>query len=240
MSNEEQEVNEYIDLPDDPEVAFAVLQGRKYMALEASYEDDKIAGWYLERQYVDTLIAFDEVHCLGILTAYRNPPNDDRKFSDFFQDFRRIAEIASQKIKMEEARRLKTGTQDIIVLDATARKTIHALIDAIREKLNGLTLPEHKRESLFTKLNAFAAEVDRNRTRTEAFYAFAVETARTAREVHDELKPLQQTIDRVLDRIEKAKKWMDELPSWGERKKIGGPTKRLPGPQQGLDDEIPF
>jgi hypothetical protein len=35
------------------------------------------------------------------------------------------------------------------------------------EKLDQLTLPESKRESLFTKLNAFSAEVDRNRARTE-------------------------------------------------------------------------
>lgn len=240
MSKEEQEGNEYLDLPDDPEVAFAILQCRKYAALEAIWEDSRGGGWYHERRYVDTLIAFDEVHDLGILTAFRNPPNDDGEFSDFFGDFRRNAEIASQKIMMEAARRLKTGTQSIIVLDATARQTIHTFINAIREKLNELTLPERRRESLFAKLNAFAAEVDRNRTRTEAFYAFAIETARTAREVNDELKPLQQTIDRVFDWIEKAKKWTDALPPWEERKKIEGPPKRLPQPPQGPDDEIPF
>lgn len=239
MSNEELDVNEYIDLPDDPEVAFAVLQVRKYKALEAAYEDN-LGGVYLERRYVDTLIAFDEVHGLGILTAFQSPPNNDSEFSTFFQGFRRNTEIASQKIMMEAARRHKTGAQNVIVLDATTRETIHSLINAIRDKLNALTLPENKRESLFTKLNAFAAEVDRNRTRTEAFYAFAVETARTAREVNAELQPVQQTIDRVFDWIEKAKKLADVLPSWGERKKIEGPTKRLPKPQQKLDDEIPF
>ena len=141
---------------------------------------------------------------------------------------------------MEAARRLKTGAQNVIVLDATTRETIHSLINAIRDKLNALSLPENKRESLFTKLNAFAAEVDRNRTRTEAFYAFAVETARTAREVKAELQPIQQTIDRVFDWIEKAKRLADAFPPWAERKKIEGPTKRLPRPQQELDDEIPF
>jgi hypothetical protein len=240
MSKEDHEGNEYLDLPDDPEMAFAVLQSRKYAALEASWEENRGGGWFLERRYVDTLIAFDEVHDLGILTAFRNPPNDDLECSGFFGDFRRNAEIASQKIMMEAARRLKTGTQSIIVLDATARQTIHTFINAIREKLNELALPERRRESLFAKLNAFAAEVDRNRTRTEAFYAFAVETARTAREVNDELKPLQQTIDRVFDWIEKAKKWTDVLPAWEERKKIEGPPKRLPQPSQELDDEIPF
>ena len=240
MSDVEQGINEYVDLPDDPEMAFAALQHRKYADLELIWESDQSGGWYHERRYVDTLIAFDEVYNLGILTAYRSPPNDERAFSEFFQDFRRHAEISSQKIKMEAARRLKIGSQTVIVLDATARQAIHTLINAIREKLNELTLSEHKRESLFNKLNEFTAEVDRNRTRTEAFYSFAVETARAAREVNDELKPLQQTIDRLFDWIEKAKKWNDVLPPWKDRKIIEGPPKRLAPPQQDLDDDIPF
>ena len=105
-----------------------------------------------------------------------------------------------------------------MVLDAAARQAIHALVNAIRERLNELTLPEAKRESLFNKLNQFAAEVDRNRTRPEAFYAFAIEAARAAREVNDELQPLQQTIDRVFDWLDKAKKLWDALLGMSERK----------------------
>jgi hypothetical protein len=237
--------NEYLDLPDDPEEAFAEFQRRKYTALEKSWENSEGgSGWYLERRYVDHLIAFDEVHGLGLLTEYRSPPTGNNDFSDFFQDFRRHAEITAQKILMESARRLKTGAQQVVVLDAAARSAIHALIDAIREKLNDLVLPENKRESLFNKLNAFAAEVDRNRTRAESFYAFAVETARVANEVNEEIKPLQQTIDRIFDWLDKATSWKEALPPWTERKKIEGPPKRLPAPGKNLseemDDEIPF
>lgn len=232
--------NEYLDLPDDPEEAFAALHRRKYTELENIWQSDSGGGWYNERRFVDTLVAFDEVHDLGILITYRNPPNSDKEFNDFFQDFRRHAEIASQKIMMEAARRVKVGAQQLVVLDAAARQAIHGLINAIREKLTELTLPENKRESLFNKLNSFAAEIDRNRTRPEAFYAFAVEVARTAREVNDELKPLQHTIDRVFDWLEKATKLWDSLPPWKERKKIEGPPKRPPQPTNDLDDDIPF
>jgi hypothetical protein len=234
--------NKYLDLPADPEEAFAVLQQREYTELEEMWANDRGGGGsYFERRYVDTLVAFDEVHDLGILTAFRNPPTRDKEFSDFWQDFRRHAEITSQKIMIEAARRVKVGAQQILVLDTAARQAIHVLINALREKLNELTLPEGKRESLFNKLNAFAAEVDRNRTRPEAFYSFAVETARVAREINDELKPLQNTIDRVLDWLDKAKKAWDALPPWSERKKIEGPPKRLPSPPvNDLDDDIPF
>ena len=240
MSDVDQEINEYVDLPDDPEMAFAVLQQRKYAVLEHIWKNEEGHNWYEERRYFDTLIAFDEVHNLGILTAFRDPPSDRGTFNEFFESFCRQAEISSQKIKMEAARRVKTGAQTIIVLDVTARETIHALLNAIREKLNELALSENKRESLFNKLNAFAAEVDRNRTRTEAFLSFAVDVARTAGAVKDELKPLQQPIDRVLDLIEKANKWHDALPPWKDRKRIEGSPKRLAPPQQDLDDDIPF
>ena len=203
-------------------------------------------GWHLERQYVDHLVAFDEVHALGLLTAFRDPPSNDHQFADFFQDFRRQAEIASQKILIEAARRLKVNADHIVVLNSTARKTIHALISAIREKLNEMTLPENLRQSLFNKLDAFAAEVDRNRTRTDAFFAFAVETSKAARQVNDELKPIQQTIDRIFEWIEKATNLKDALPPWDERKRIEPPKKRLPSPNEQsdlrkeIDDEIPF
>ena len=240
MSDVDQEPNEYVDLPDDPEMGFAVLQERKLADLERSWESDEGPSWRQERRYVDTLIAFDEVHNLGILTAYRNPPSDGNQFDQFFDRFCRHAEISSQKIKMEAARRVKTGAETIIVLDVPARGAIHALIGAIREKLNELSLSENKRESLFNKLNAFAAEVDRNRTRTEAFLSLAVDVSRTARVIGEEIKPLQKTVDRVLDVIERADKWNDVLPPWKDRKRIAGPPKRLAPPQQDLDDDIPF
>jgi hypothetical protein len=101
-------------------------------------------------------------------------------------------------------------------------------------------MTEEKREALFNKLNAFAAEVDRNRTRTSAFLAFTVDVTRAGKDMIEPFKPLQRTVDRVLDVLEKATKWRDALPPWSERKKIEGPPKQLPSPSGPLDDEIPF
>ena len=240
MSDEDQEINEYVVLPDDPEMAFAILQERKYADLQRILVQEENAGWYHEQRYIDILVAFDEVYNLGIFDTFKSRLNGQGDFPQLYRDLSRHAGIVSQKFKMEAARRLKIDTQSIIILDDTSREAIHLLINAIRDKLNELLLSENKRESLFNKLNAFAAEVDRNRTRTEAFFSFVVEAARAGKKVKDELKPLQQTIDRVLDLIEKANKWTDMLPPWEDRKEIEGPPKRLAPPQQDLDDEIPF
>ena len=64
-------MNEYLDLPDDPEEAFAELHKRAYARLEEVWDDSRGGNtWYYERRYIDELLAFDEVHQLGYLTAY--------------------------------------------------------------------------------------------------------------------------------------------------------------------------
>ena len=44
--------NEYLDLPDDPEEAFAALHRRKYKELEEMWESQRSSSWYSERRYV--------------------------------------------------------------------------------------------------------------------------------------------------------------------------------------------
>jgi len=231
-----------MNLPDDPEEAFAALHLRKYKELEKAWEENSSGSWYHERRYVDCLIAFDDVYGLGVLADFRTPPRGEREFGEFFQDFRRYVEISSQKFLMEAARRAKREAGSIVVLDDVARTALHHLISKIRDKLNEINLPEDKRESLFNKLNAFAAEVDRNRTRTQGYYAFAVEFAKAARQVNVELRPLQDTVDKILDWLDRATSLKDALPPWSERKGIEGPRKRITDRTKDadIDDDIPF
>ncbi|MFL0693865.1 MAG: hypothetical protein ACJLUP_17800 [Agrobacterium tumefaciens] len=238
--------NEYLNLPDDPEEGFAALHQKRYAELKRVWESGEgSSNWYHERQYVDVMVAFDEVMGLNYLDQLKPVPNSDRNFAPYFQDFRRQVEVISQKILIEAARRQKTGAQMILVFDQAQRQAIHHLIQKIREHLDAANLSEQKREALFNKLNAFARELDLNRTRPEAFYAFAIETARAAKQVNDELKPLQQTIDKVFDWIEKGKKLAESLPPWSDRRKIEAPRKQLPAPDAQSsssmeDEDIPF
>jgi hypothetical protein len=230
--------NEFLDLPDNSEEAFAVLQKRRSEYLNHEF-DNYIQRREYDRNYVDTLIAFDEVHNLKIFSNLVTPPNNDEQFDNFFQNFRRHAEITSQKIRIETARRLKTGICNIVILDPSSRSAIHALIEKIREKLNGLTLPEAKRNSLFDKLNSFASELDKNQTRTESWSAFVVGLFKTTRECNGEFQPILDTTDRILDQLERAKKLQDTLPSWEGRRKIEAPKKQLPKPANS-DEDVPF
>ncbi len=68
--------NEYMDLPDDPEEAFAVFHRRKFSELEADWVESDGRNNYLHcaRKYVDIMILCDEVYNLNTLEDYKLVP----------------------------------------------------------------------------------------------------------------------------------------------------------------------
>ena len=240
MADNEQNRNDYLDLPGDPELGFAMLQKKLSAEFERKMQEDEYNKWRHAEWYADTLIAFDDVHGLDFLSEFKSPQIREANTSEYFDAFSRRANVLSQKIQMEAARRVKVGSETLVVLDHNSRRVIRTLIGAIKEELDKLALSDSKRESLFNKLNAFAEEVDRDRTRADAFFALVVEAGRTAKEVNTELlEPLQKKFDRVLDMIDKAERLRNMLPPWAKRLGIEAPPKRLPSPQQHNGDDVP-
>lgn len=236
--------NEYLNLPDDPEEAFAALHRQKIAKVRKAWTDKTINRSMVEEEYVDSMRAFDQVHNLGFLSLFETPPTHYGEFSEYFSLFRRHCEIASQKILVEAARKAKISGSAIVAFDNETKKAIHLLIQSIREKLGALHIAEDKREALFKKINAFALEVDNNRTRADALYAFAYDMARNGRKIAEEAGPILEVVDRISDLIEKAKHLKDLLPPWAERKQIEPPRKQIEGPfgriSKTSDDDIPF
>ncbi|MFD6318599.1 hypothetical protein [Methylorubrum thiocyanatum] len=235
------EENEFFGLPDDSEEAFAVWHKRKMGELKKAYEEGNNTR-YDERVYIDKMIAFDDVYGLNILGGMRSPPRGDRGFDEFFNDFRRHCEMTALKIQMEAARRQKAGVSTVVVLSVPSREAIHKLISQIREQIYAINVPDALRHSLLAKLNLFAAEVDKQQTRTEALYAGIMQAARAAREVSEELEPVVKRLDRISHWIEKADKMADKLLPWRERREIEKPQGRIEKqkPNYDLDDDIPF
>ena len=105
-----------------------------------------------------------------------------------------------------------------------------------------------------SRLNAFAAEVDRDRTRFEAFAGLMIEAAGVAGKVERKLRPIRKWIDSIANVLHEARTFEDahaRLPAPGKRlqapaKPIAPPSGELwapPSPPKtggDLDDEIPF
>ena len=236
--------NEFASLPHDSEEAFAVLHRRKASELDRAYEDNHGGRW-MERAYVDCMISFDDVHGLNILEGMKNPPLRDNDFDEYFIKFRRVCEMSSMKVLMEAARREKAGISTVVYLSQPSKAAIHRLIGEIRAQIYTIRLTDELRCSLLAKLNAFSAEVDKDRTSTQALYAGMIEASRAVREATDELQPVFDRLDRISKWIEKADKIADKLLPWRERRQIEKSQKRIEdkssaAPNYDIDGDFPF
>jgi hypothetical protein len=105
-------------------------------------------------------------------------------------------------------------------------------------------LPIKKRESLYGKLNTFAAEVDRARTRFETASALLLEICDPIGQGFEKLEPARRWLDSIGALMARAKGLEDSirLPKPTERPRLEPLRRNLPPPSKpaDLDDDIPF
>ena len=139
----------------------------------------------------------------------------------------------------EEADFKKAGSTCIYVLESGAKTKIHKYISKIRKVIADTDLTDWKREALSNKLNAFALEIDKDRTRLEALASLYVLAKKEAQEI----KPISEQIEKIWDAVSKGG---EELWKALPKPKIKGylekPQEKIEGPKENfdLDDEIPF
>ena len=97
------------------------------------------------------------------------------------------------------------------------------------------------REALFDKLNGLQKEVDRDRTRFDAYAALAVEAAGVLGDSVEKSKVLDvlNTIARVMCGTKKDQE-TKRLPPASPPKRLEAPRSQKSNKQKELDDEIPF
>jgi hypothetical protein len=112
-----------------------------------------------------------------------------------------------------------------------------------------LEISERKKQAMYSKIDALANEVDRNRTQFDAAMALIVEVASIGGDAAEKLEPVRKWIDSIARLLGRAKEAEDaaapRLPGPQERKRIEPPRRTLPKRERSpavddLDDEIPF
>jgi hypothetical protein len=89
-------------------------------------------------------------------------------------------------------------------LEPATREKIRELINKIKLTIESIDLPLPRKEALMAKLNAFATEVDRDRTRLEAFGALIIEVADGAAKVERKLR-LRKWLDSIARLMHEAR-----------------------------------
>ena len=170
-----------------------------------------------------------------------NAANDSQQFKQIKFDI--DAAITGIKVRHAEVVR-----KNSVRLEPATREKIRELINKIKLTIEGIDLPLPRKEALMAKLNAFATEVDRDRTRLEAFGALIIEVADGAAKVERKLR-LRKWLDSIARLMHEARVLEDT------HSRLHPPSKRIqPPPKQiappsgklwhktgdVLDDDIPF
>ncbi|MFO0388770.1 MAG: hypothetical protein ACK502_03515 [Alphaproteobacteria bacterium] len=120
---------------------------------------------------------------------------------------------------------------------------IHHFISQIKIAIEESALEEHKKNSLYNKLNEFASEVDKSRTGWQSGMALYVAVCSAIGEGVQKLEPARKWVDSIAELLGKAKEAEDSMPRLPhtERKKLEPPRKQISSKkEEPLDDEIPF
>jgi Xaa-Pro aminopeptidase len=222
------------DLPSDPDEAFVLFESRiREKFLGSTHED---SGDLYEKEYVQHLAAFIQVYQLdfGIdLIALVGKTG-----SQFWQGYNELsAKIRIYAISkaLELNKIQKAGGSDVYILSPAQKLRIHKQLDEIRAIIEASTISTDKKEALLSRLNAFAGEVDRDRTRLQQLTATRVWMQREVTELVD----VKEKIDNIFDIFSKATEYLKQLPSPKVPKQLPPPPKPESFAQD-LDDEIPF
>jgi hypothetical protein len=100
-------------------------------------------------------------------------------------------------------------------LEVSEKQNIHQHINAIRKIAETTRLSEKKKRALFDRLNNLAAEVDKNGTKTDAFFAFLGDLSLCAGDMAENAKPAIDRFKEILEIVvrNRAKQEGVKLPS---------------------------
>jgi hypothetical protein len=136
--------------------------------------------------YINNVLATVTALDLQILEYWVDNPaaaHEDKNFKQIKYDI----DAAITKIKVRHAQVTRKAS---VRLEGGAREKIRELINKIKLTIEAIEIPLPRKEALMSRLNDFAAEVDKDRTRFEAFGALMIEAAGVARKVERKLRPI--------------------------------------------------
>ncbi|HVQ69769.1 MAG TPA: hypothetical protein VMT08_19935 [Bradyrhizobium sp.] len=232
---------DYNQLPLDPEEAFLRLEARYREECEIgvrnSGEHDNVGIYYTD-YIAQVLGAAEELDLVEAAFDREIPSIQDVDFQTY-QNFSKRVKHYTTRLEIRHGRRVQGHS---VSFDATAKAKLHHLLSRVREIFSKLEVDERKREALLSKLSDLENEVDRNRTRFDAYAALAIEVADVSGEVVDRSKILD-VLDAVarLFGVAKKEEATKQLPRPTKPKQIEHkrPDFGSAKPSE-MDDDIPF
>ncbi len=227
--------DEFANRPDDPELAFVYFEKIFRVPLDKALADLESDD---RRSYNNSYN-----HCTAA--------NDE-------DNFRQIKFDIDGAITQIKVRCSLVTRKNSVNLEGETREKIRDLVNKIMITIESVDIPVARKESLMNKLNAFAAEVDRDRTRFEAFGALVIEASGVVAKVEKKLRPVREWLGPIAADLHEANTIEDAAARrlTAPARRIQAPPRRIAPPDSGpiwdrptpsaapkggdLDDEIPF
>jgi hypothetical protein len=231
-----------------PDLAFVRLERKFREMLEGNLErsdNGNIYNHYII-EYMNHTLAAAKALGLDILWSFSIPdPNNHSNLTEAYDLFRREVDGYTVGVHI---RNIRVGPSTSLPFDENEKKHIRAYVTKIKEIVDASALEAAKKEALMNRLNAFLAEVDKDRTSMLRFQDFIMSLAKTTADATEELEPtwkwarLIAAIFGVRQDAENAK--LPPPPKRIERPKqqqIPPPAARRNGSSRAdMDDDIPF
>ncbi len=227
--------DDYLDLPEDPELAFLHLERAFREKLQERIDKGNnntspYQDYYTD--YVTDTCAAAEALDVGP-KEWKNIELDRDNYYADYRDFAASAQKFTLTLRIKHSRRAKKYS---VPLDANTRSDIHDYLTKLLELANKLEIPIWKRESILNKISDLATEIERPRARFDVVASFLLEAASVAGQMGEKLEPWRKWVDSISRLLGAAKE--------DEAKTLPAPEKprELPAPDKlaELDDEIPF
>jgi hypothetical protein len=233
------------NLPDDPELAFVQLEKKFRDEMNANLEHSDNNNSYEAycTQYMNHTAAIAEALGLDILKNWREATG---RISDIHRQF--VADVDHYIITIQITHTRRSKGYSVALDHATKAKIRHHL-SQIKETVDRLEVPEAKKEALYARISDLESEVDRDRTRFDAYSALFLEAATTTGKAARKLKPLMKLLQPITILFANAKESENtqllRLPPAPTLKRLEPPQLKLPppdpkAPPPDLDDDIPF
>ncbi|GAB5486304.1 MAG: hypothetical protein Pars93KO_27380 [Parasphingorhabdus sp.] len=233
----------YDNLPDDPQLAFAQLEGHfreeVQSKIEQSDQSNEINEYQL--QYINQVTAAARALRIGQLSAYEVPFNENNIWQ-LYSRFRSDVENLVIQIRIHHSRRKR---QFSVALEEPEKQRIRHYIEQIRQMVEESDYSQDKKDAVFKKLSELTLEIDRDRTRFEIVADGVRKLAKLSGDVEREgAEPWWKWVKLIFGVVDDAKEKETDrsLPAPEEQKKLEAPRKELPKPYspRDMDDEIPF
>jgi len=215
--------------------------------LEANLEQSNNGNTYSHYilEYMNHTLAAADALGLDILQHFSVPePNNLSNLNETYDLFRRRVDGYTVGVHI---RNIRVGSSTSLPFDEAEKKRIRAYVTKIKDIVDASALETAKKEALMNRLNAFLAEVDRDRTSMQRFQDFVMAVARTTGDATEELEPAWKWV-RMVAAIFGVRQDTENAKLPPPPKRIEKPKAQIPPPaarrngtrHTDMNDDIPF